>query len=102
MPLFWGTTGASVLLAGLAITFWSEPGAAAMLAGAGVYVVGMFLVTVVFNVPLNNTLAQAAAKGKDLDAVWARYLKVWTAWNHVRTLASTAASILFLVAVKQA
>lgn len=96
MPLFFGTTIASAVLAVLALFRWSEPGAAAMLAGGLVYVVGMFICTVVYNVPLNNELARA---GTGSVEAWARYLKDWTFWNHVRTVASTAAMALFIVAL---
>jgi uncharacterized membrane protein len=99
MPLFFGTTIASAALAVLALFRWSEPGAAAMLAGGLIYVVGMFVVTVVFNVPLNNELASAEAPASDAAAVWARYLKDWILWNHVRTVASTAAMALFIAAI---
>lgn len=61
------------------------------------YLVGSFLVTIVFNVPRNNALAavdQSSAQGTTL---WASYLTVWTAWNHVRTAAAlTAAAALSL------
>jgi uncharacterized membrane protein len=35
--------------------------------------------------------------------MWRHYLKVWTAWNHVRATASLAAAASFIVAlVRQA
>jgi len=88
--------GAAAVLAVLALVRWGEPGAMIMLAGGLIYVVGMFICTVVYNVPLNNELAQA---GTGSAEVWARYLKDWTFWNHVRTLASTAAMALFIAAI---
>ncbi|MCT9000232.1 anthrone oxygenase family protein [Chelativorans intermedius] len=96
MPLFFGTTIASAVLAVLALFRWSEPGAAAMLAGGLIYVVGMFICTVVYNVPLNNELARA---GTGSAEVWTRYLKDWTFWNHVRTIASKAAMVSFIAAI---
>ncbi|MCT8997372.1 anthrone oxygenase family protein [Chelativorans intermedius] len=96
MPLFFGTTVAAAILAVLALVRWSEPGAMVMLAGGLIYVVGMFICTVVYNVPLNNELARAGAGSAE---VWARYLRDWTFWNHVRTVASTAAMALFVVAL---
>lgn len=99
MPLFFGTTMASAALAVLALFRWSEPGAAAMLAGGLIYVIGMSVVTVVFNVPLNNGLARAGATGTEAADVWARYLKNWTIWNHVRTAASTAAMALLIASL---
>jgi uncharacterized membrane protein len=99
MPLFFGTTLVSAILAVLAVFRLGEPGAVAMLAGGVVYVVGMFVVTMSFNVPLNNALAAADPASADAAPLWARYLKDWTFWNHVRTVASTAASALFIAAI---
>ena len=99
MPLFLGTTLASLLLAIFGVLRWSEPGAAALVAGGIVYVLGMFVVTMAFNVPLNNALAAVDPAGAAAGEVWARYLKDWTLWNHVRTVASTLASGLFIAAL---
>lgn len=94
MPFFFGTALAGAVLAILALFRWDEPGAAVMLAGGLVYVIGMFLVTVIYNVPLNNELARTGAA-----EVWSRYLKDWTFWNHVRTVASGMAMALFIAAI---
>jgi uncharacterized membrane protein len=99
MPLFFGTTIAAAVLGVPAIMRWGEPGTAFMLAGGAIYFVGMFLITVIFNVPLNNELARAHPAHADTAAIWARYLSDWTFWNHVRTVASTAASALFIAAL---
>jgi len=93
LPLFLGTTFAGVALAGIGIAGWGRPGATAMLAGGALYALGMFGVTMAFNVPLNNALVQSGA------AFWPDYLARWTLWNHVRTIASTAASGLFILAI---
>ena len=99
LPLFLGTTLVSALLAGFAILRWSEPGAWALLAGGVIYVLGMFVVTMLFNVPLNDALAAVAPASAEGGAVWARYLRDWTLWNHVRTLACTAATALYILAI---
>ena len=99
MPLFFGTTLASLVLAVIGLFRWGEPGAAAMLAAGLIYVPGMFLCTMFFNVPLNNALAAVdPTRGADAS-VWARYLDRWTLWNHVRTIASTAACALYIAAL---
>lgn len=97
MPVFLGSTLTSVALVAMALLDWGEPGAAAMLAGALVYILGMFGVTMACNVPLNNRLIAAGAGGD--DGTWALYLTVWTRWNHVRTAASLAGLVLFVVAL---
>ena len=70
-----------------------------MLAGGVLYVIGMFVFTVVFNVPLNNALAAVDPASTEAAPLWARYLTDWTLWNHVRTIASTAACALFIWAI---
>jgi uncharacterized membrane protein len=99
MPFFLGTTLASAALAGFATFRWGEPGALAMLAGGIIYVIGMFVVTMAFNVPLNNALAAVDPSSADAASLWARYLKDWTFWNHVRTIACIGASALFIAAI---
>jgi uncharacterized membrane protein len=99
MPLFFGTTLASAILAVIALFRWDEPGSASMLVAGVVYALGMFVVTMVFNVPLNNALAGADPSSHGAAPLWARYLKEWTFWNHVRTIACLAASALFIAAI---
>ena len=99
MPVFLGTTLASATLAVLALLELGRPGAMAMLAGGAVYVLGMFIVTMAFNVPLNNKLAAADPAASDSAPVWTEYVKVWTSWNHARTLASIIAVALFIAAI---
>lgn len=48
MPLFLGTTVAGAALVVMGVLRLSEPGAVSMIAGGGLYVVGMFVVTMVF------------------------------------------------------
>ncbi|MBN8987313.1 MAG: DUF1772 domain-containing protein [Rhizobiales bacterium] len=99
MPLFLGTTLASLLLAIAAALRWSEPGAGAMLAGGVLYMIGMFVCTAVFNVPLNDALATVDPASAGAASLWARYLSDWTLWNHVRTVSSTLACALFIWAI---
>jgi uncharacterized membrane protein len=99
MPLFLGTTLTGAALAVLAFFRWGEPGAIAMLAGGGIYVLGMFIVTMIFNVPLNNALAAVDPASAQAAELWARYLRDWTFWNHVRSISSTGACVLFVAAI---
>jgi uncharacterized membrane protein len=99
MPIFLATTAASAALAVIAVLRWGEPGAMAMAAGGVLYVLGMFVVTMVFNVPLNDALAAADPASHDAASLWADYLTDWTWWNHVRTVSSTVACALFIAAI---
>lgn len=96
--LFFGTTGATLVLA-VAAPFAADSGAAWLVVGGGLYLLGAFLVTVVRNVPLNNALAAAEPAGSEGDLLWGRYLVHWTAWNHVRTLTSLAAAVILTLRV---
>jgi uncharacterized membrane protein len=99
MPIFLGTSLASAVLVVLAFFRWGEPGAMAMLAGGVLYVLGMFVVTMVFNVPLNDALAAVHPSSPEAASLWVHYLKDWTFWNHMRTVASTGACVFFIAAI---
>ncbi|QUL37862.1 anthrone oxygenase family protein [Erythrobacter sp. JK5] len=77
----------------------ATPGAMAMLAGGAIYVVGMFVVTVAGNVPLNNALEATAADGPEAESMWARYMQRWLPFNHIRTLACTVSLGLLILAL---
>lgn len=100
MPLFFATTLVSIVLAVFAVlVVWGSPAATVLLAAGVTYVLGMFVCTIIFNVPLNNALDAADPASSESAVIWRRYLARWTAWNHVRTLASTSASALYIAAV---
>lgn len=101
LPLFFASTLACIALAIVAILDLSDPAALATLSGSILYVVGMFVVTVAFNVPLNNALEATNADSSDGDAMWRRYMQRWTVWNHVRTFSCTAAFALLILALVQ-
>jgi uncharacterized membrane protein len=97
--VFFGTPVVCAILAVMALFRWSEPGSALVLAASLILIVGSLLVTVVFNVPLNNALAAAAPASSEGATLWARYLSEWTSWNHVRTAAPLIAMMLFIWAL---
>ena len=94
MGAFLGTALACLVLAVSSLRAWQKPGAGYLLAGAVLYIVGTFLVTMVFNVPRNNALAAVDPESAEGARLWASYLSGWTAWNHVRTVAALAAAAL--------
>lgn len=99
LPLFLLTTLAAAALVVTGALDWRAPGSLAMIAGGLLYVIGMFVVTMLFNVPLNDALAAVSGNGLDAGAVWKRYLSDWTLWNHARLIASTLAAGLFIAAL---
>lgn len=102
-PMFLGVfLGTAIVCAGLAISSlleWSRPGSGWMLAGAVLYIVGTLTVTMVCNVPRNNLLAALDPASTQAAQVWAEYVRSWTAWNTVRTIASLLASTALVVAL---
>lgn len=97
---FFGTGLVSVGLAASSYFSLGEGNGNLILVAGLIYIVGCVGVTIVFNVPLNDALAVAKANTPESAALWSRYLNEWTAWNHVRTLASIISAILFIAALR--
>lgn len=97
LTVFVGTAALSAVLGVSALRTWPMPGAAYLLAASLFYVVGTFLVTMVFNVPRNEALAAVDAASVEGARLWADYLRGWTAWNHVRTAAALGAAAMFTI-----
>jgi uncharacterized membrane protein len=101
LGVFLGTAAACAVLGIIAVMRWSQPGAAYLLGGAALYLIGTFLVTMLFNVPLNNVLATIAPGDADAARGWDDYVRRWTMWNHLRALAATVAMVLFVASLRQ-
>jgi uncharacterized membrane protein len=69
------------------------------LAGGLTYLLGVVVVTAAANVPLNDRLARVDPSTADAGGEWGRYVTVWTAWNHARSLAGALAAGLLMVAL---
>jgi uncharacterized membrane protein len=95
--VFFGTALLSLVLAVLALIGWSDEGAGWRLTGALLYLIGSIGITMLFNVPLNNRLAKVAPESAEGATLWSHYLKVWTAWNHARTVGCIGATGSFIL-----
>ncbi|WP_313028270.1 DUF1772 domain-containing protein [Brucella sp.] len=62
--------------------------------GAGIYLIGTIGVTMILNVPLNDQLAVMDANAAASADVWIAYVRDWTLWNHVRTVAALVAALM--------
>ena len=98
LGIFFGTAIVCIVLSTAALLIWPAAGSEYLVAGSLFYLVGTILVTVAGNVPLNNRLATVERHSIEGQELWARYLSRWTAWNHLRTLASLLAMISFILA----
>ena len=99
LGVFLGTALVSLGLVVFSLLNWNSAASGFILAGAVLYFAGTFLVTSVFNVPLNNTLAAVDATSSAGHEVWNDYLQSWTTWNHVRTLFSIASMVTLIFAL---
>lgn len=97
--VFFGTPVICAILAIMTFFKWSEPGAAIILAACLIYIVGSLIVTMVFNVPLNDALAPVTSASGEGGALWTRYLSEWTFWNTVRTVLPLVSMLLFIWAL---
>jgi uncharacterized membrane protein len=99
LAVFFGTAAACVIAVISSLLRWHDPGAVYLLVGGALYLVGSLLVTLVFNVPMNEALASVAPADSEGASLWASYLANWTAWNHVRAAAALAAAASLTVAL---
>lgn len=98
MVLFIGLVPLSLFIACYgAIAIGQMPGTVMVLAGL-IYVIGCFGVTVCFNVPMNNALADLEVTSKATRIYWLQtYVPRWTYWNTVRTVACAASAALLVL-----
>jgi len=97
LTVFFGTAVACILVIIDSLLHWRESGAIYLILGSLLYLIGTFLVTVVFNVPKNNALASVSPADPGSTILWVDYLDKWTTWNHVRTVAALAAMALLVI-----
>lgn len=89
----------SVVLTLHAFLNWGSASAVLLVAGSVLYLGGAVGMTAGYHVPLNNALAITDAGTPGSAAVWERYLRNWTRWNHLRAAASLAAAAVFTIAL---
>lgn len=99
LGVFFGTAATCLMALVWSLLRWQEPDAAYLLIGATLYLVGCLFVTIVFNVPKNQSLASVSPGDPGGESQWAIYVSTWTAWNHVRTLAAFAGAASFAIAL---
>ena len=99
MLALFGTALLCLALAATSLFSWHQPGSAMIVAASLLYLLGCIGVTMVRNVPLNDLLAAAQPDTPEAHALWSRYLREWTRWNHVRTMAPAASAVLFTLAL---
>ena len=94
MALFLGSTLLFGVLSVGALLNVALPGRWLLLSIGLIYIIGMFVCTAVFNVPLNNRLADVPESKSGVSNNWVTYYRKWTRWNHFRGVCSLVSMVL--------
>ncbi len=99
MFLFLGMSALSLFLVVYAYFRLAGPATSWVMAGGTIYFTGVFVVSVVFNVPMNNRLEAKEYSGTEAATYWTNtYMPHWTFWNRIRAISSAVAAVCYLVA----
>jgi uncharacterized membrane protein len=99
---YFGATILALVVAVMAVIQLRQPGSWWVLVGAVLSILAA-IITVAFNVPLNNhldTVNPAGLSVADAAREWQAYFSTWTAWNHARTATSVIGAALMLVGLR--
>ncbi|KJK08288.1 MULTISPECIES: DUF1772 domain-containing protein [Pseudomonas] len=99
LALFFGTALTSIALLVWAYQRWPLPGSLCMAIGSALYLAGNVVVTMLFNVPKNQSLARLDPASAEAAVAWHRYVPTWNRWNHVRTVTALAAAAWLMLAL---
>jgi uncharacterized membrane protein len=99
---FFAATILSLVVGVMAAVQLKQPGSWWVLIGA-IFGILAAIITMVFNVPLNNHLDTVNPDGlstADAAREWQAYFSTWTAWNHARTITSFLGAALLLLGLR--
>jgi uncharacterized membrane protein len=99
MGPFFGTTLLSVGAIALALMNTDQGWWLPLFTAGLLFVVGVFGVTAVGNVPLNKKLAGLDPDDAAAAEFWRRYVVVWTRWNHTRVVLGVLSIALYAQAL---
>lgn len=99
LGVFIGTAAVSAVCIAAAFFPWVAPRSLLLLFAGVLYLFGCFLVTMAFNVPRNNRLAELEADSAEASAYWPTYMREWQLWNHVRGIAAIASAVCSAIAL---
>jgi uncharacterized membrane protein len=99
MLAFMGTTLLCLYLGVRGVMAFDTTAGKLLLAGSALYLAGAFLLTVSYNVPLNDELADVSPHAANAAAHWQHYLDQWNWANHLRGAASIGAAAAYIGAL---
>jgi uncharacterized membrane protein len=100
MTALFGTGVACIAVGIWSLVDWNDSYSPWMLAGSALYLAGPIGLTMAYNVPRNDALAAAAPNSAEGAELWNRYVREWTAGNHVRVAAGLAAAAALTEALR--
>jgi uncharacterized membrane protein len=99
---YFGATILALVVGVIAVIQLRQPGSVWLLVGAVFAILGA-VITMAFNVPLNNhldTVDPAGLSPADAAREWRAYMSTWTAWNHARSGTGVVGAALMLVGLR--
>jgi uncharacterized membrane protein len=99
---YFGATILALVVGVMAVVKLNQPGSWLVLVGA-VFVILGAVITMAFNVPLNNhldTVNPDVLSVADGAREWQAYFSTWTAWNHARTVTSFIGAVVLLAGLR--
>jgi uncharacterized membrane protein len=99
---YFGATILALVVGVIAAIQLRQPGSWVVLVGAVLAILAA-VITMAFNVPLNNhldTVNPVGLSAADAAREWQAYFSTWTAWNHARTVTSLVGAALMLVGLR--
>jgi uncharacterized membrane protein len=96
---FLGTSLLCLVVAFFAVRGLPSASPFCLLIGALACLLGPLGITMAFNVPLNNQLADVPSSQAQIE--WPKYVSTWLGWNHVRTALGALAIALLGIGLAQ-
>src|SRR5882757_9997192 len=99
---YFGATILALVVGVIAVIQLQQPGSWWVLVGSVLAILAA-VITMVFNVPLNDrldTVNPVGLSAADATREWQAYFSTWTAWNHVRTVTSFVGAALLLFGIR--
>lgn len=97
MVLLIGIIPVSILTAIIGYFFHDGALSVLMVIAGLLYFFGVFFVSAIGNIPMNNTLEALPQGGVEAQSYWPDYVRGWVLWNHVRWLAALGVSACYMV-----
>jgi uncharacterized membrane protein len=99
---FAGTALVSLGLGGWSVAHLGERHAVYALIGCVLFLLGTIVVTVGFNIPLNNDLDKLDPNAATAASDWKTFVDSWLPWNHLRTVLNLGALVFFILSIREA